>query len=152
MSKTREMNLTSGPLLKQLIIYALPLMATNVLQLLFNAADVAVLGICVGDDAVAAVGSTSALINLIIGLFVGLSVGANVLVARFVGEGNTDSSKRAVGTALVFSVVAGIFLSVVGFFLLSDFFGMDGVRRKGHRYGDQIYANLFPRYARHAFI
>lgn len=121
MSKTREMNLTSGPLLKQLMIYALPLMATNVLQLLFNAADVAVLGIFVGDDAVAAVGSTSALINLIIGLFVGLSVGANVLVARFVGEGNTDSSKRAVGVALVFGVVAGVFLSVVGFFCSRTF-------------------------------
>ena len=71
MFKNREMNMCEGALLKKLIIYALPLLATNVLQLLFNAADVAVLGIFAGDDPVAAVGATAALINLIVGLFIG---------------------------------------------------------------------------------
>ena len=94
MFKNREMNMCEGAILKKLIIYALPLMATNVLQLLFNAADVAVLGIFKGDTPVAAVGSTAALINLIVGLFVGLSVGANVLIARCVGANNEKSARR----------------------------------------------------------
>lgn len=75
MKKNFEMNMSEGKILGKLIIYSIPLICTNVLQLLFNAADVAVLGMFVSDDAVAAVGATGALINLIIGLFVGLSVG-----------------------------------------------------------------------------
>ncbi len=114
MFKNREMNMCEGTLLKKLIIYALPLMATNVLQLLFNAADVMVLGIFRGDTPVAAVGSTAALINLIVGLFVGLSVGANVLIARCVGENNEKRARRIVGMSVLIAVVIGVFLSVVG--------------------------------------
>ena len=95
MKKNFEMNMCEGKIFGKLIVYAIPLVCTNVLQLLFNAADVAVLGIFVNDDAVAAVGATGALINLIIGLFVGLSVGANVLVARFAGEKNMDSGSSS---------------------------------------------------------
>lgn len=114
MFKNREMNMCEGALLKKLIIYALPLMVTNVLQLLFNAADVMVLGIFRGDTPVAAVGSTAALINLIVGLFVGLSVGANVLIARCVGENNEKRARRIVGMSVLIAVVIGVFLSVVG--------------------------------------
>lgn len=114
MLKNREMNMCEGALLKKLIIYALPLMATNVLQLLFNAADVAVLGIFAGDLPVAAVGATAALINLIVGLFIGLSVGANVLIARCVGENNEKRARRIVGMSMLISVSIGVFLSVVG--------------------------------------
>lgn len=114
MFKNREMNMCEGALLKKLIIYALPLMATNILQLLFNAADVAVLGIFKGDTPVAAVGSTAALINLIVGLFVGLSVGANVLIARCVGENNEKRARRIVGMSMVIAFSIGIILSVVG--------------------------------------
>ncbi len=116
MTKEKRKSFTEGPILKQLIFYALPLVATNVLQLLFNAADVAVVGVFAGDKPVAAVGATGALIQLIIGLFIGLSVGANVLVARFVGEDNQESARRVVGSSVLFSVCAGIFLAVVGFF------------------------------------
>ncbi len=110
----REMNMSEGSLLKKIILYALPLIATNILQLLFNAADVAVLGAFVGDDAVAAVGATGAIINLIIGLFVGLSVGANVIVARCVGAQDKERAQKIVGMSVLVSVTAGLFLMVVG--------------------------------------
>lgn len=116
MRKSKEMNMTQGNLYKQIIIYALPLIATNILQLLFNAADVAVLSIFAqdGDLAIAAVGSTGAIVNLVIGLFVGLSVGANVLIARCVGMQDRESAKRTVGMSVVLSVLVGIFLAVIG--------------------------------------
>lgn len=114
--KNREMNMCEGPIFKKIIIYSLPLMATNVLQLLFNVADVAVLGAFVGDDAVAAVGGTSSLINLITGLFIGLSVGANVIVARSVGRNDIELARRSVGTSVLISVIIGCFLAVIGFF------------------------------------
>ena len=118
MAKTArfEMDMCSGPLLKKLIIYTLPLLLTNVLQLTFNMADIIVLGSLVSDDAVAAVGATGALINLIIGLFVGLSVGANVLVARCVGSGDKEKAHKIVGMSVLLGVTIGILLGIVGFF------------------------------------
>lgn len=121
MKKNFEMNMSEGKILGKLIIYSIPLICTNVLQLLFNAADVAVLGMFVSDDAVAAVGATGALINLIIGLFVGLSVGANVLVARFAGEQNMDSSHKTVSTSVIVSLIAGLFLAFIGYFFAETF-------------------------------
>ena len=121
MKKNFEMNMCEGKILGKLIIYALPLVCTNVLQLLFNAADVAVLGIFVNDDAVAAVGATGALINLIIGLFVGLSVGANVLVAKFAGEKNMDAAHKTVGTSVIVSLITGVVLAFIGFFFAKTF-------------------------------
>ena len=121
MKKNFEMNMSEGKILGKLIIYSIPLICTNVLQLLFNAADVAVLGMFVSDDAVAAVGATGALINLIIGLFVGLSVGANVLVARFAGEQNMDSSHKTVSTSVIVSIIAGLFLAFIGYFFAETF-------------------------------
>ena len=121
MFKNKEMNMCEGALLKKLIIYALPLMATNVLQLLFNAADIAVLGIFKGDAPVAAVGSTGALVNLIVGLFIGLSVGANVLIARCVGENNEKRSRRIVGMAMIISVAIGLFLAIIGIIFAKTF-------------------------------
>lgn len=115
-----------GSIFKKLIIFTLPLLAANILQLLFNAADVTVLGIFIpdkirADAAVAAVGSTGSLIQLIIGLFVGLSVGANVLVARCIGEKNEEKSRRIVGTSITVSIIIGIFLAVIGYFFAKIF-------------------------------
>lgn len=121
MKKNFEMNMCEGKIFGKLVVYALPLVLTNVLQLLFNAADVAVLGIFVSDDAVAAVGATGALINLIIGLFVGLSVGANVLVARFSGEQNVDSAHKTVGTSVIVSLITGVILAFIGYFFAGTF-------------------------------
>ncbi len=109
-----EMDLTVGPIFKKLIIFALPLMATNILQLFFNAADVFVLALS-GDD-IGKLGTTGALINLIIGLFVGLSVSANVMVARFVGSNEKDRAEKVVGMSVLFALVIGAVLALVGFF------------------------------------
>lgn len=118
MQKTakHEIDLTTGPLFKKLLIVSIPLILTNILQLLFNAADVAVVGIFKGDDAVAAVGANTALINLIINLFVGLGAGASVVLAKYVGQGNKERAEKLVGTAILLSVIIGVCLSFVGVF------------------------------------
>lgn len=112
------LDICGGPILKSMILYALPLIATNLLQLLFNAADVMVLSLFSenGQAATAAVSGTSSLIQLIINLFVGLSVGTNVLVARCVGSGDTQRSQKIVGCSVAISLVFGIILLFVGFF------------------------------------
>ena len=116
MARNREMNMTEGPLLKKIILYALPLVATNVLQMLFHSADIFTLRFFAGEGPVAAVGGTAALINLIIGFFIGLSVGANVAVARAVGEGKPEVARKIVGTSVIISVLMGFLLSFVGIF------------------------------------
>lgn len=114
----KSADICGGPILKSMILYALPLILTNLLQLFFNAADVAVLALFAegGDVAVAAVGATGSLIQLIINAFVGLSVGTNVLVARCVGSGDTERSRRIVGCSVTVSVVGGVILLFVGVF------------------------------------
>ncbi len=119
----REMDMTRGPLLPQILVFALPLILSNILQLLFNAADVIVVGRFAKDAvaAQAAVGSTSALINMIINLFLGLSVGANVVVARAFGAGDYKSVSDAVHTAVLSSLISGVILAVFGFFMSETF-------------------------------
>lgn len=115
--KKYEIDMCNGPLLGKIIIFYIPLMLSGVLQLLFNAADIVVVGRFTGKEALAAVGSTSSLINLIVNLFMGLSVGANVLVARFYGANQKDELKSMVQTAVATSVVGGVILIFVGFFV-----------------------------------
>ncbi len=112
--KTHEMDMTSGPIFKKLVIYALPLIFTNLLQMLFNAADVAVLGIFATDTDVGAVGATSSLINLIIAVFVGLSSGASVVISKCMGAGDKEGAHKTVGTSIVISLISGAILLVVG--------------------------------------
>ena len=121
MASRHEMNMCEGSILKKMIIFALPLMITNVLQVVFNATDVAVLGILVGDDAVAAVGSTASLINLITCVFIGLSIGTNVLVARLMGEGNVERARKAVGTSMFIGIAGGLLIAVIGIFFSKTF-------------------------------
>lgn len=116
MEKTKEIDLTEGPIFQKILRFALPLIATNVLQLLFNAVDIATLGIFVGDEAVAGVGSTGSLVSLIVSLFVGISTGANVLIARYVGQKERERAQSAVGTAVVISIAFGLLLAVIGWF------------------------------------
>lgn len=85
MKKSYEMDMCNGPVLGKILIYSFPLMLSGILQLLFNAADVIVVGRYAGSQSLAAVGSTGALINLLINVFIGLSVGVNVLVAQYYG-------------------------------------------------------------------
>ncbi len=117
MNKSKSIDMLHGPMLGKILLFALPLALSSILQLLFNAADTIVVGQFAGSDALAAVGSNGALINLIVGAFLGLSVGANVLVARYQGSGNQQKISEAVHTAILLSIVAGLVLAVVGFFV-----------------------------------
>ena len=109
-----EMDMCSGSLLPKILLYSLPLMLSGILQLLFNAADIVVVGRFAGNDALAAVGSTSSLINLLVNVFMGLSVGTNVMVVRFYGAGQKKELEEMVHTAILTSIVSGVILIFVG--------------------------------------
>lgn len=112
--KSYEIDMCSGPLLGKILIFSLPLMLSGILQLLFNAADIIVVGQFAGKTALAAVGSTGSLTNLIINVFIGLSVGSNVLVARFFGAKRDREVSRTVHTAITISLIFGVFLAIFG--------------------------------------
>ncbi len=112
-----EMDMCNGPLFQKIIIFSIPLILSGMLQLLFNAADIVVVGRFAGKEALAAVGSTSSLTNLLVNVFMGLSIGANVLVARFYGAGQKKELDEMIHTAIATSVIAGVFLIFAGFFL-----------------------------------
>lgn len=109
-----EMDMCSGPILGKMMRFALPLMFSSILQLLFNAADIVVVGRFAGDTALAAVGSTGSLVNLITNIFMGLSVGANVVAARALGARDDLSVQRTVHTSMLVALVSGAFLTIVG--------------------------------------
>lgn len=115
--RSYEVDMCRGPLLGKILIFAFPLMLSGILQLLFNAADIVVVGRFAGSQALAAVGSTGALINLIINVFIGLSVGANVLVARYYGAGEKEQVSQAVHTSVLLSLLCGVVLIAVGVLL-----------------------------------
>lgn len=112
----KDMDMINGNLAKKILIFTIPIMLSSILQLLFNTVDMIVIGKFAGDASLAAVGSTSALINLIIQLFIGVSIGANVVVSRAIGQHNLEKAQRAVHTAILFSFLAGAFLTVFGIF------------------------------------
>ena len=112
-----EIDMCSGPLPGKILLFALPLMATGVLQLLFNAADVIVVGHYAGGDALAAVGSNGAIINLIVNVFIGLSIGASAVVAKYYGAQEEQEVSETTHTAMLLSFFSGIFVMVLGYFL-----------------------------------
>ena len=114
MKKSYEMDMCNGPILSKVLVYAFPLMLSGILQLLFNAADVIVVGRYAGSQSLAAVGSTSALINLLVNVFIGLSVGVNVLVAQYYGAKKEDDVNETVHTAVAISLVSGVILIFIG--------------------------------------
>ena len=103
-----------GPLFSKIWIFTVPLILSGLLQLLFNAVDMIVAGRYVGKEALAAVGSTSSLINLLTNVFIGLSTAANVLVARYFGSGQDKDVHETVHTSIALSVISGVILSVLG--------------------------------------
>lgn len=119
-------SMREGPILKSVIVYTVPIILTGLLQLLFNAADLIVVGWFSGSDSVAAVGATGALTNLIINLFIGLSVGAGVAVAQGLGAGNGKQTSEAVHTAVPVAVISGIFLTVIGVLFSRNFLELMG--------------------------
>ena len=112
--RSYEIDMVNGPILPALLRFAVPLMCSSILQLLFNAADIVVVGRFAGDNSLAAVGSNSSLINLLINLFIGLSVGANILAARHRGAGAQEELRQTVHTAMLLSLVSGFALTLVG--------------------------------------
>jgi len=117
MKKSYEMDMCNGPILSKVLVYAFPLMLSGILQLLFNAADVIIVGRYAGSQSLAAVGSTSALTNMLINIFIGLSVGVNVLVAQYYGAKNEEDVNETIHTAITISLISGVFLIFVGFIL-----------------------------------
>ena len=114
--KSTARSLTEGPLARQILIVSLPLALSNLLQVLFNMSDVAVVGRFAGSTALGAVGSTSIFVTLFTGFLIGLGNGINVLVARFYGARNAESVHKTVHSALLVSLVAGVLLLAVGLF------------------------------------
>lgn len=114
MKKSYEIDMCNGPLLGKLLLFALPLMLSGILQLLFNAADIIVVGRFTGSHALAAVGSTSSLINLLVNLFIGFSIGANVLTAQYYGAKDQKNIHQTIHTSILISLIGGIILIAVG--------------------------------------
>ena len=150
-AKKYEMDMCNGPLLKQILIFTMPLMASGILQLLFNAADMVVAGRYAGSTALGAVGATSSLINLIINVFMGLSVGANVVIAHFYGANSKSDVFETVHTAIAMAGVCGVFLLVLGFFV-SEPALIDGYACGDSAVFDQVYAGILHRCAHDAAL
>lgn len=114
MSSKNQINMTEGAIFGKLIQFSVPLILSSLLQLIFNAADIIVVGRFAGDNSLAAVGSTGSLINLLINLFMGLSVGTNVVAAHYFGAGRSKDLQDTVHTSILLSIYSGIILTVVG--------------------------------------
>ena len=123
----REINMLDGPLTKNILIFAIPLALTGILQQLFNAADVAVVGRLVGTEAMAAVGSNTAIISLIVNLFVGISIGTNVVLAHAIGMRSEEDIHRAVHSSILLAVSCGAVLAVPGVILAPKILTLTGV-------------------------
>lgn len=121
---SKSYDMCEGPLVGKIILYTIPIILTGILQLLFNAADLVVVGRCCGDISVGAVGATGALINLMVNLFIGLSVGAGVTVAHSIGAGRSEDVRRTVHTAIPAALISGAFLTVVGVLFSGTFLKM----------------------------
>lgn len=114
MSKRNEIDMTQGPLLGKLLQFALPVMLTNVLQLLYNSADSIIVGRFDGTQSLAAVGSTASLIHLITNIFMGLSLGASVVVSHYKGAGEYDNAQKTVHTAIPAAFFCGLAVCLIG--------------------------------------
>ena len=124
--KAYEMDMCSGPLFSKLVVFAVPLILSGILQLLFNAADIIVVGHYAGSESLAAVGSTSSLINLLVNVFIGLSVGTNVLVAQYFGAHRQKDLEDTVHTAMMLAVIGGVLLIAVGIVLANPLLELMG--------------------------
>ncbi len=115
------MDMLSGSIWDKIILFALPLAATSILQQLFNSADVAVVGHYYGNLAIAAVGVNTPIINILINLFVGLSIGANVILSTYLGAGRKEEASKTTHTAILISFIVGIFVGILGILLARPF-------------------------------
>ena len=131
--KTNDMSdLLHGSIWRKVLIFALPLALTSVLQQLFSAADVAVLGTFVGKNSMAAVGSNSPVLGLMINMFIGISVGANVIMSRFTGAQDREGVGRAAHTAVILALFSGITIAIVGNIIANPIVDILGYQRISH--------------------
>ncbi len=128
--KKKNLNMLEGPLLSKIIIFTLPLMVTNLLQVCYSAADMIIVGLSGVEGAIGAIGTTGALINLVVNVFIGFSVGTNVIVARNIGRGDKKATEKAVHTSVLFALICGIICAVVGLFVSRPILAMMG--NEGH--------------------
>lgn len=110
----KRKDMTSGSLWDKILFLAIPIAFSGILQQLFNAADVAVVGQFVGKEAMAAVGANSSVVNIMITLFTGISLGANVVISRYTGRKDTDSATKAAHTAILVAIISGFLIMIVG--------------------------------------
>ncbi len=112
MSKNKyEIDMCNGTIMDKLISFSVPLMLSGILQLMFNAVDI-IVGRFAGSQSLAAVGSTTALINMFVNLFIGVSLGANVLVPDSMRQANIKKCQRAVHTAITFAAISGVVMAL----------------------------------------
>lgn len=109
-----EIDMCNGSILDKLVSFSIPLMLSGILQLLFNAVDIIVVGQFTGNEALAAVGSTTALINVFVNLFIGISLGASVLAARFYATGQEKEMSETVHTSITLALISGIAMGIIG--------------------------------------
>lgn len=121
-----ELDMIHGKMIPKIMAFAFPLMLTSMLQLLYNAADVVVVGRFVGPESLAAVGSTGALINLIVNVFLGLSIGTNVIAANYYGAGDYKNTQETVHTSITISLIGGVVLGIFGYIFGGTFLGWMG--------------------------
>ena len=145
-SSKKQVDMLSGSLLKNIILFALPLAASSILQQLFNSVDVAVVGHFANSQAQAAVGCNGPVINMVINLFIGISIGANVIISIYVGQKKTENIKKAVHTAMLVAIISGIFLTILGLFISATINSYEYTNRSFRLCGN-IFADIFSRYA-----
>ncbi len=121
-----EIDMCNGSIMDKLISFSIPLMLSGILQLLFNAVDIVVVGRFSGSQAQAAVGSTSALINVFTNLFIGISLGANVLAARFYAAGKVREMSESVLTAILLALIIGAAMGLIVFIFSKGSLGLMG--------------------------
>ncbi len=117
MKKAYTADMTTGPFFKKIVLFSVPLVFTGLLQLVYNTADTVIVGRFAGKQALAAVGSTGALVALILNVFMGLAMGAGVVTARSIGAGDTAKIRRCTHTAMTLSVISGIAVGIIGYFI-----------------------------------
>lgn len=117
MTNRASLNMTKGPWLKKILIFSLPLMLTGLLQMLYNTADIVVVGRFAGPASLAAVGATSSLINLVLNIFLGMAMGSGVMSARYIGAQDDNRLSKSVHTAMTLSIICGIGVGIFGYFM-----------------------------------
>lgn len=113
----RDRDLLHGPIFPKILSFVFPLMLTNMLQSIYNAADMIIVGLSNVDGAIGAIGTTTAMVSMIINIFAGLAIGSNVMVARSIGEGNTSKVDASVHTSISVGIISGLITMVIGLFI-----------------------------------